>query len=264
MISAVRKRLHNFCQFVHIRYNLRMFRLMVITAHPDDEAGNFGGCLRLYRDHGAQTSVICLTPGQAATNRGAAKSDREIAELRRQEFLASCEILRVTEPIILDYPDGQLHRQELNRVVYDLAQRIRKFRPQVLLTFGAEGGITGHPDHSMAGIFATLAFHWAGRTNRFPEQLQSGLQPHRTQKLYYSTTLFTMPDRQPIALAPSTAVIELGQKGVETKIAAFKCHTSQSPLFPFFEETVRKRGSQELFHLAASLKPVKAQLETVI
>ena len=25
---------------------------MVITAHPDDEAGNFGGCLRLYRDHG--------------------------------------------------------------------------------------------------------------------------------------------------------------------------------------------------------------------
>ena len=84
MISAVRKRLHNFCQFVHIRYNLRMFRLMVITAHPDDEAGNFGGCLRLYRDHGAQTSVLCLTPGQAATNRGAAKSDREIAELRRR------------------------------------------------------------------------------------------------------------------------------------------------------------------------------------
>jgi LmbE family N-acetylglucosaminyl deacetylase len=83
-----------------------------------------------------------------------------------------------------------------------------------------------------------------------------------TQKLYFGTTLFTMPDRQPIALSPSTAVIELGQKGVETKIAAFKCHTSQSPLFPFFEETVRKRGSQELFHLAASLKPVKAQLET--
>ncbi|PYV74808.1 MAG: hypothetical protein DMG97_07800, partial [Acidobacteria bacterium] len=96
VISAVRKRLHNFCEFVHIRYNLRMFRLMVITAHPDDEAGNFGGSLRLYRDRGAETCVICLTPGQAATNRGPAKSDRELAELRRQEFVASCEILRVT------------------------------------------------------------------------------------------------------------------------------------------------------------------------
>jgi LmbE family N-acetylglucosaminyl deacetylase len=114
----------------------------------------------------------------------------------------------------------------------------------------------------MVSIFVTLAFHWAGRTNRFPEQLQSGLQPHCAQKLFYSTTLFTMPDRQPVALSPSTAKIEIGQDGLEAKIAAFKCHTSQSPLFPYFEELVRKRGSQELFHLAASLTPAKAQFET--
>jgi LmbE family N-acetylglucosaminyl deacetylase len=127
---------------------------------------------------------------------------------------------------------------------------------------GPEGGITAHPDHSMVSVFATMAFHWAGRTNRFTDQLQAGLEPHRAQKLYFGTTLFTMPDRQPVALPPSTAVIELGHLGVETKIAAFKCHTSQSPLFPFFEKTVRKRGTQELFHLAASLTPTKAQPET--
>ena len=71
-----------------------------------------------------------------------------------------------------------------------------------------------------------------------------------------------MPDRQPVALSPSSAKIELGQRGVDAKVAAFKCHTSQSPLFPFFEETVRRRGAQELFHLAASLTPTKAQFET--
>jgi LmbE family N-acetylglucosaminyl deacetylase len=261
VISAVRKRLHNFCQFVHIRYNLRMFRLMVITAHPDDEAGNFGGCLRLYRDRGAQTSVICLTPGQAATNRGTAKSDREIAELRRQEFLASCEILGVTEPIILDYPDGQLHRQELNRVGYDLTQRIRTFRPQVLLTFGAEGGVTGHPDHSMAGIFATLAFHWAGRSNRYADQLETGLVPHRTQKLYYGTSEFALPNRQPITFPPSSAIIDIGNH-LETKIAAFKAHKTQSPLFPLFEENIRKHGAQEMFHLGAHMKTGPMLAET--
>jgi LmbE family N-acetylglucosaminyl deacetylase len=238
-----------------------MHRLLCITAHPDDEAGGFGGTLLHYGEQGTETHVICLTPGQAATHRGGAKSDDELSLMRRQEFATACKLLRTTSGTVLDYPDGRLDRQDFLSVVGDLARRVRELRPQVIMTMGPEGAITAHPDHSMVSIFATMAFHWAGRTNRFPEQLQSGLEPHRTQKLYYGTTLFTMPDRQPVALPPSTAVIELGQKGVETKIAAFKCHTSQAPLFPFFEETVRKRGSQELFHLAASLKPVKAQLE---
>ena len=182
--------------------------------------------------------------------------------MRRQEFATSCKLLRVTSGTVLDYPDGCLDQQDLMTVVQDLTGRVRQLRPQVIMTMGPEGGITAHPDHSMVSIFATLAFHWASRTNRFPEQLQSGLQPHCTQKLFYGTTLFTMSDRQPVALAPSTAKIEIGQNGLENKIAAFKCHTSQSPLFPYFEQTVRRRGSQELFHLAASLTPTKAQFET--
>ena len=69
---------------------------MCITAHPDDEAGGFGGALRVYADRGVETSVLCLTSGQAATHRGGAKSDHELAAIRRQEFAASCEILGVS------------------------------------------------------------------------------------------------------------------------------------------------------------------------
>ena len=79
-----------------------MLRMMVITAHPDDEAGGFGGSLRLYHDRGVETCVICLTPGQAATHRGGAKSDDELAAKRRQEFAASCEILKVSHGRVLD------------------------------------------------------------------------------------------------------------------------------------------------------------------
>src|SRR5207302_7231207 len=146
------------------RYNRLMLRMMCITAHPDDEAGGFGGSLRLYRDRGVETSVICLTPGQAASHRGGAKTDQELAALRRKEFAASCEILQVGRGIVLDYPDGQLHRLDLYSVVADLTRRIRAIRPQVVLTFGPEGGVTGHPDHAMAGVFASLAFQWAGRS----------------------------------------------------------------------------------------------------
>jgi len=246
-------RLHNFCEAVHIRYNQRMFRLMCITAHPDDEAGNFGGSIPKYKDRGVETCVICLTPGQAATHRGVAKTDHELASLRRQEFAASCEILGVSKGLVLDYPDGQLYRQDLNRIVYDLTLQVRQFRPQVLLAFGPEGGVTGHPDHSMAGIFASLAFHWAGRSNRYADQLHDGMAPHRTRKLYYSTAEFPLPNRQPISFPPHTTIIDIGDH-LETKIAAFKAHTTQAPLWPLFEENARQRGPRELFHLAASLR----------
>jgi LmbE family N-acetylglucosaminyl deacetylase len=239
-----------------------MLRLLCITAHPDDEAGGFGGTLLHYAQRGVETHVLCLTPGQAASHRGGAKSDDELAQIRRQEFVASCKMLRVASGIVLDYPDGKLYQQNFYPTVADLTRRIRQIKPHVVITMGAEGSITAHPDHSMVSIFATMAFHWAGHSNRFADQLQSGVDPHRAQKLYYGTAMFTLRGRQPVSLPPFSAVIELGTEGVETKIAAFKCHISQAPLFPLFEETVRRRGTQELFHLASSATPRRMASET--
>ena len=238
-----------------------MLRLMCVTAHPDDEAGGFGGSLRLYHERGVETCVLCLTPGQAASHRGGAANDQELAAARRKEFAAACEILRVSRGIVLDYPDAQLYRQDLYKVVYDLTLHIRRFRPHVLITFGPDGSVTGHTDHSMTSVFATLAFHWAGRNNRYADQIAGDIQPHRTQKLYYSTTNFTLPDRQPVSLPPATAIIEIGDY-LETKIAAFKAHTSQAPLWSLFESHLRGRGRQEMFHLAARITPGLIEQET--
>jgi LmbE family N-acetylglucosaminyl deacetylase len=238
-----------------------MLRMMVVTAHPDDEASSFGGSLCLYRERGVETCVVCLTPGQAATYRGRAQSDLELAAMRRQEFAAACKILKVSRGIVLDYPDGQLHRLEMQRVVSDLVLRIREFRPHVLLTFDPAGGATAHTDHTMASIFATLAFHWAGRTNRFPDQLNGSISPQQVQKLYYATADFTLPGRQPVTLAPITTVIEVGDY-LETKIEAFRAHTSQEPLWPLFEEYARKRERRELFHLVAAVNTDTGPRET--
>ena len=238
-----------------------MLRMMCITAHPDDEAGNFGGSLRLYRDRGVETCVLCLTPGQAATHRGNTTNDRELAALRRKEFAASCGILDVTRGIVLDYADGQLHRLELYSVVCEVTRHVREFRPQVVLTYGAEGGVTAHTDHAMAGVFATLAVQWAGQSNRFPDHFGQSLSAHRVQKLYYCTTAFTIPGRQPIAQSPITAEIDVA-KYLETKIAAFHAHASQAPLFELFENLARSKGGREMFHLAASSIPGPIARET--
>jgi LmbE family N-acetylglucosaminyl deacetylase len=238
-----------------------MMRLLGITAHPDDEVGAFGGSLLLYRSLGVETYVICLTPGQAASNRGQAESDEELAAVRRAEFAASCKILQVTEAQVLDYPDGALNRMDFFSVVGDLTRRVRIIKPHLILTMGPEGAITGHPDHAMASIFATMAFHWAARKDRYPEQLEGGLLPHKAQKLYYCTASFSLPDRQPVSPPPCTAAIDVSSF-LETKIRATQAHATQAPLMELFAKTLRKFGQKELFHLAATNQPSRLEHET--
>ena len=238
-----------------------MMRILGITAHPDDEVGAFGGTLLLYRSRGVETFVICLTPGQAASNRGEARSDEELAALLRAEFAASCGILQVKQAQILDYPDGGLSRADFYAVVGDLTRRVRELKPHLILTMGPEGAVTGHSDHSMAAIFATMAFHWAARNDRYAEQLEAGLQPHRARKLYYSTASFMLPDRQPVSPPPCTATIDIAPF-VERKIQAFRAHATQAPLMARFGKAMRQFGSRELFHLAATNQPTVLEAET--
>ena len=226
-----------------------------MTAHPDDEAGSFGGTLLKYAELGVKTYVLCLTAGMAASHRGGAKDAPALAAMRRKELADACALLRVSQVEVLDFPDGGLPSADLVAITGEIVRRIRTFRPQVVMTYGMEGAVTAHPDHSMAAVFASLAFQWAARDNRYVDQLQSGLQVWRAQKLYYATASFTMPERQPVALAPTTAVIELTRAQIDAKVAAFKRHTSQSPLFDFFDRTVHSRGECERFNLAATSTP---------
>jgi len=239
-----------------------LLKLLCVTAHPDDEVGSFGGTLLKCAQRGIETHVICLTAGTAATHRGGARSDEELAAMRRREFATACMMLKITRGEVLDFPDSKLDRVNFLDPVAALVRRIREIRPQVVATIGSEGAVTAHPDHSMVSLFATAAFHWAGRSNRFVDQIEAGLAPHRAQKLYYTTSDFTLPDRQPISLAPTTTIIEVSADIVETKIKVFGAHASQNPLLPRFETHIRKRGCVERFHLAAAITPRLATVET--
>ena len=236
-----------------------MKRLMCVTAHPDDEAWAFGGTLALYQKRGVETSVICLTRGGAGTYKGPAKSSAEQKAIRSQEFEAACRILKVTNPDLLDYPDGGLTIVNFIETVADLSKRVRTTRPQVVITFGTEGTVTAHPDHTMVALFSTAACHWAGRKDRFPEQLRGGVTPHRVQKLYYVTARETWPERPPVSPAPVTATIDVRQQ-IETKVAAFKAHHSQAPLLPVYERALR--SPSEVYHLANCVEPQEAESET--
>src|ERR1700679_471216 len=99
-------------------------KLLCVTAHPDDECFAFGGALMLAAEAGVETSVICFTDGQAATNRGDSRSPEDLGRMRREEFAASCEILDVTHHELLDYQDAQLEFENFSDTAAMLVKRI--------------------------------------------------------------------------------------------------------------------------------------------
>ena len=229
-------------------------RLLCVTAHPDDESGAFGGALLLAHARGAETAVTCLTEGRAAPRRGGARTPEDLGRMRRAEFAAALRVLQVTHGEVLGYPDGALARQNFLEIATLLVERIRFFRPQIVLTFGGDGGVNLHPDHTMTSCCATAAFHWAGRSAFAPEHTASGLAPFAPQKLYYSATPF-LSSADPEAAArtpvvPSTLALELGSLK-EKKLEAFACHRTQAALLAMVRDAFQKYGGAERYLLAA-------------
>jgi LmbE family N-acetylglucosaminyl deacetylase len=232
-------------------------RLLCLCAHPDDECFGFGGALALYASRGVETSVICLTDGQAATNRGDASSAKQLGQTRRAEFEASCKVLGVTNYQVLDYHDGQLEHERLTDLAGVLVSHIRRLRPHVVITFGLDGGVNTHPDHTTVSAATSAAFHWSGSPKRY---LTTGdlWQP---QRLYYITTNSFLPDRRAPLPAPWTHTLDISSV-FDKKKEAFAQHKSQAPLMqiaiPYFE----KHGTDERYALAAAFAPQPARQST--
>jgi LmbE family N-acetylglucosaminyl deacetylase len=225
--------------------------MMCLTAHPDDESGAFGGALLMAHDKGIETSVVCFTDGAAGSFRGSAGSNEELAQVRRAELEAASSVLGITHTEVLDYPDGALDQENFYELTRVLVRKVRELRPQVVLTFGGDGGVNLHRDHTVVSLAATAAFHWAGRRQLFPE---AG-QPYAPQKLYYSSTpwvsVFNSTEGSAAARVPYSLTLELGD-WKERKIEAFKRHTTQHAVLDRVRDFIDKHFAQERYLLVAS------------
>ena len=234
------------------------YRMMCITAHPDDECAAFGGALLMAHAAGIETTVICLTDGQAGSHRGNAASSEELAQIRREEFAAASEVLNITRGEVLHYPDGKLYKHDPTELISVLVERIRQWRPQVVLTFGGEGGVNLHRDHTVASLAATAAFHWAGRCTIFPEQLDRGMHVYWPQKLYYVATPFLIvrsdEERANTCFTPYSLNLDLGAYA-EKKLEAFEKHASQAALLEKARAVLEEHMSVERYLLVAARGP---------
>jgi LmbE family N-acetylglucosaminyl deacetylase len=194
-------------------------RAMVIVAHPDDIEFGCAGTLARWAQAGAGLCYVLCTSGDVGIDKpGVTRA--QATEIREAEQRAAAEVVGVRDLVFLREPDGKLENTMALRK--KLVREIRRFRPEVVMTFDPTvlwGGDTyiNHPDHRAAGMAAVDAiFPAAGQPHVFEELADEGLTAHKVRKVYV------------VAFDPETAntVVDIGDT-IELKVRALKNHASQ-------------------------------------
>jgi LmbE family N-acetylglucosaminyl deacetylase len=121
--------------------------VLVVGAHPDDEAVGCGGALRRHALAGDRVTAVFLTSGEA----GGHGIERP-GEVREQEARAAARILGIAEVHFWREPDGRLRAGRA--LVERLASAIAAARAEVLY---APHPRDDHPDHRRAARLAQQA-----------------------------------------------------------------------------------------------------------
>jgi LmbE family N-acetylglucosaminyl deacetylase len=157
-------------------------RLMTIFAHPDDETFGLAGTLRRATSAGHAAAVVCATRGEAGQIADPSLATKEtLGAVRERELRNAMEEVGVRDARFLDYQDGRLPEVDHEEAVEKITRHIRAFRPDLVVTFPANGGY-GHVDHIAIHHLTLDALRAAADEARFPEQ---GLAPHRIRKRYF-------------------------------------------------------------------------------
>lgn len=168
--------------------------ILVVLSHPDDESFGMGGTIAHYAAQGVDVHLICATRGELGdVDPELLEGYGSVGELREAELMCAAGELGLASVNFLDYRDSgmagsednlnpsSLHAAPLDEVTAKVVEFIRKFQPQIVITFDPAGGYH-HPDHIAIHQATQAAFHAAGNQNEFP----SDLPAHQPDKLYFT------------------------------------------------------------------------------
>lgn len=181
-------------------------RLVVVSAHPDDEALGVGGLVALAHRAGVPVYLVLLTAGEASHPPREHMTRHALASQRLAEMDAAVDVLAPGSPVVfLGALDGGVAAVE-DEVTTALTEVLGDAGRTILL---APWRHDGHPDHDAAGRAAARA---AAATGARLVEYPLVMWRHRT------------PDDVPWE---HVAVVHLDEATLETKLTAIRAHASQ-------------------------------------
>ncbi len=195
--------------------------VMAVFAHPDDER-IVGPLLHQLAAAGDRVVWVVSTDGsKGVTDFAGIPAGPKLAAVRAGESRCAAEKLGIPAPVMLGLEDGGLASfNVLGKLRQELTTLVEKYRPEVVLTIGPEGG-TGHPDHRLVGNVITGVI--------------GGLDWRDPPTLYYATIPAEREHDAPRANPHVTAVrerylpvqIPFTPADLKAAQASYDCHASQ-------------------------------------
>jgi len=204
-----------------------MRTLLAITAHPDDECFLFGGVLALHARAGGRAGVLCLTDGQAGRTGGLCAQE-ELGAVRRAELERAMAVLGIEHLFLPGYEDRGLDAVGDDEGARIVAECVRRFGADVLLTFGPDGA-SGHADHKACWRWTLAA---AGEASVYAATFPEGADLPR--------------DGEPLAVTARVDVSALG----DLKRRAFLEHRTQQDHLERFDSVMAAFDGHEYYHRA--------------
>ena len=210
-------------------------RALAIGAHPDDVEFGCGATLAKWAADGCEVHVVVCTDGSKGTWDPNA-DEAALIKVRQEEQRTASHTLGATgEVTFLGWVDGELESGMIQRA--QVAESIRRTKPNVVLGHDPWKRYRLHPDHRHAGLLATDGLVAARDPKFFPEQPV----PHHR------------PDYLLLWEADEPDHAEEVSAFVDTKYEALLCHKSQ------FETTMDAGEDPELVQFR---QRVEAKLAT--
>lgn len=223
-------------------------KALVIVAHPDDAEFLCAGAVARWAAEGWEVSYVLATSGDMGSHDAEMTRER-LGALREKEQLQAAKVLGVRECVFLRYPDGFV--DDTVEFRGRLVRQIRRFRPDVLVTWDPFRRGFNHRDHRLTGQAALDAAYPLARSHlSYPEQLEEGLAPHRVHEVLLAGT--DQPDYY-------VDVSDFFHK----KIQALRRHKSQIGRYPARElrKRVRERmaevGKEPGYKLAEAFRRIE-------
>jgi LmbE family N-acetylglucosaminyl deacetylase len=185
---------------------------MVIVAHPDDADFGSAGTIAKWCAEGWEVRYVIVTGGDKGTHDPEMHPEK-LAAIREEEQRAACRRLGVKECILLGYPDG--FTQDDPELRGTIVRLLRRYRPDVVVTWDGFRGTFNHRDHRTVGIAVADAIYPLVRDRLFyPGHEEDGLPSHEVNNVLLIGS--TNPDY----------TVDVTEHW-ETKIDAIFCHASQ-------------------------------------
>lgn len=183
--------------------------ILVVLAHPDDEAFGVCGLIAMQREQGIPVTYACATLGEMGRNMGMPLiANREtMPALRLVELKNACAAVGLEDLRLLGYRDKTVEFEDIEEVADRIGAIIADTNPSLVVTFDSKHAV--HPDHNAIGAATILA------VSRMPE----AERPTLYLKAFSKTCREEMGD--PDVVIDVSSVLD-------KKIAALKAHESQT------------------------------------